>query len=54
MDKSQVILDGPEGYPKGQILSDAAMPVAKRMQQRGGSVMIWVVIVNQIIIGPFS
>ena len=43
-----------DGWAKGWILSNSKVPVAKRKQQRGGSVMILAGIVNQTINGPFK
>ena len=39
---------------KEGFLSNSDVPVAKRRQQRGDSVTMWVGIVDQIIIGPFK
>lgn len=53
-DKSQETFDRPDVWPKGWILSDSDMPVAKRRQEGVSSVMIWVEIIDQRIIGPFK
>ena len=53
-DESQVTFDGADGWAKGRILSNSDVPVVKKRQQRGGSVMIWDGIVDQTIIGPFK
>ena len=53
MDESQVTFDGPNGWAKRWILSNSDVPVAKRIQQGGNSV-IWAGIVDQPITGPFN
>ena len=45
--ESWMTFEGTDGWGKVWILSNSDVPVAKRRQQRGGSVMIWIGIVNQ-------
>ena len=54
MDESLVTIDGSDGWAKKWILSNRDVPVAKRKQQRGHSLMIMAGIVNQTITGPFK
>ena len=54
IDESQVTFDEPYELVKGWILSNSDMPVSKRGQQGGGSVMIRTRIVYPTIIGPFK
>ena len=43
-----------DGLAKRWVLLNSDVPVAKRRQQVGGSVMIWAQIVDQTIIRPFK
>ena len=53
-DKSQVTFDESDGWAKGWILFNSYMLVAKRRQQGGRSMIIWVGIVDQTITGSLK
>ena len=53
-DESQVTFDRPDGWAKGWNFSNADVPLAKKKQQGGCSVITWVGIVNQTIVVAFK
>ena len=54
MDESRMTFDGPDVWTKRWIFSNSDVAVANGKQQRGGSVMIWLRIINQTVTGPFK
>ena len=54
MDESCMTFDWPDGWTKGWILPKADIPLVKRRQKWGSSVMILAEIINQTIIRPFK
>ncbi len=54
MDESQVTFAGPDGGKKGWILFHSDVPVTKRKQQGGHSMIIWVEIVGQTMTRQFK
>ena len=54
IDESRVPFDGPDVWAKGWIFTNSDVPVTKRRQQGGESVMIWAGIVDQTIIASFK
>lgn len=53
-DEARVTLDGPDGWSKGWMLNERAVPGRLRRQQGGGGIMIWAAIVGNELIGPFK
>ena len=52
-DECRVTLDGPDGWFKGWVLNDTPVKTKIRRQQGGGGIMIWAVIIDDQIVGPY-
>ncbi|KAF4718522.1 hypothetical protein FOZ63_011875, partial [Perkinsus olseni] len=52
-DECRATLDGPDAWASGWILHGTSPPPRMKRQQKGGGVMFWAGIIDDIVVGPF-